>query len=195
VICGYTDPDDPETYLGAAFIDAAQTWSLDIPAMASSTTISFLLIGPFNAVYFFFDQTASASNADVSGITLSHSTTSVSGTVTNFTSPNFIGALWETSGGASLDDMLLGSTSTISESGAWEMVIDADGLPDDIHIVVVDNSAYFLANTAYAATSAGLSGLVLDKDEFSPWTPPDYSVSADALKKAAKAAKAHIPGR
>jgi hypothetical protein len=192
----FADPLDPDSILGACSISAEPyTWSATIPAMASATTVYFFLIDTANISGFYLDQTATASNADVSGIALSHATTSVSGTVANFTSPGTIIAELDTSSIERLNATLLGSTDNIDENGVWEMVLKANALPDDVYFIVIDGNSYFLANAGIEVPSAGLTGLVLDKDEFTAWTPSASTQPKTQVQNMSKAVKDFIRKR
>jgi hypothetical protein len=189
----FADPLDPNSILGACSISAEPyTWSATIPAMASATTVHFFLIDTSNISGFFLDQTASVSKADVSGIALSHATTSVSGTLANFTSPGAIIAELDTSSVEQLNATLLGSTDDIDENGGWEMVLIANALPDDVYFIVMDGNSYFLANAGIEVGSAGLTGIVLDKDDFTAWAPSASSKQKTRSQNMSKAVKDFI---
>jgi hypothetical protein len=171
MIGALTDLEHIDSLIGTGEIGAApHAWSFDVPAQEPARAVYFVLADPNGGEGFISSQATTISDGDLPGIELSFAT--ASGSFMNFTAPGALIAVLDTSSLSQLAATELGYTEEITGNGAWTMIMDAGPLPADVHFIVIDGNNFFLADNALEITSAGISGLVLDKEDFSPWTPP-----------------------
>jgi hypothetical protein len=182
MIGALTDLENSDSFIGTGMIGPTpHTWSLDVPAQESARAVYFVLVDPDGGEGFVSSQATTILDGDLPGIELSFAT--ASGSFVNFTSPGALIAVLDTSSLAQLAATELGYTEEITGSGDWIMIMDANALPADVHFIVIDGNEFFLADEALEIASTGVSGLVLDKDDFSAWTPPSASAIPAGLGK------------